>query len=89
MGGCLDQDAPEHVPSVPESAHQQRGGSLRRAEHSLSLAEGNCVIKRRGRERPETNQSLAARDVNVETKVLSDPPQRNNLFNQVLTNVQE
>ena len=40
---------------APESAHQQRGESPCRAEHWLSVVEGNCVVERRGGEQPETN----------------------------------
>ena len=53
------------VPSAPESAHQQRGGSPRRTEHWLSVAEGNCVVERRGGKQPEANnQSIIKKTMN-------------------------
>jgi hypothetical protein len=52
-------------PSAPESAHQQRGESPRRTEHWLSVAEGNCVVERRGGEQPEANnQSIIKKMMN-------------------------
>ena len=41
--------------SAPESAQQQRGESPLRRAHWLSVAEGNCVVERRGGEQPEAN----------------------------------
>jgi hypothetical protein len=53
------------APSAPESAHQQRGGSPRRTEHWLSVAEGNCVVERRGGKQPEANnQSIIKKMMN-------------------------
>jgi len=52
-------------PSAPESAHQQRGESPRRTEHWLSVAEGNCVVERRGGGQPEANnQSIINKKMN-------------------------
>src|SRR6516165_10764706 len=51
----MNRPARRSGPSAPESAHQQRGGSPRRTEHWLSVAEGNCVAERRGGEQPEAN----------------------------------
>jgi hypothetical protein len=52
-------------PSAPESAHQQRGESPRRTEHWLSVAEGNCVVERRGGGQPEANnQSIIKKMMN-------------------------
>src|SRR5271166_5589074 len=45
----------ERDPTMPESAHQQWGGSPHRTEHWLFVAEGNCVAERRGGEQPEAN----------------------------------
>jgi len=45
---------------APESAPQQRGESPLRRAHWLFVAEGNCVVERRGGEQPEANyQSLS------------------------------
>ncbi len=55
-------DGTEAVPRAPESAHQQRGESPRRTEHWLSVAEGNCVVERRGGEQPE--QSIIKKMMN-------------------------
>src|SRR5437667_3566399 len=53
------------LPSAPESAHQQWGGSPHRTEHWLSVAEGNCVAERRGGEQPEANdQSIIKKMMN-------------------------
>ena len=53
------------LPSAPESAHQQWGGSPHRTEHWLSVAEGNCVVERRGGEQPEANdQSIIKKMIN-------------------------
>ena len=53
------------MPSAPESAHQQWGGSPHRTEHWLSVAEGNCVAERRGGEQPEANdQSIINKMMN-------------------------
>src|SRR5262252_5973692 len=50
---------------APESAHQQRGESPRRTEHWLSVAEGNCVVERRGGGQPEANnQSIIKKMMN-------------------------
>jgi hypothetical protein len=50
---------------APESAHQQWGGSPHRTEHWLSVAEGNCVVERRGGEQPEANdQSIINKMMN-------------------------
>jgi len=52
-------------PRAPESAHQQWGGSPHRTEHWLSVAEGNCVVERRGGEQPEANdQSIIKKMMN-------------------------
>ena len=52
-------------PRAPESAHQQRGESPRRTEHWLSVAEGNCVVERRGGGQPEANnQSIIKKMMN-------------------------
>ena len=46
--------------SAPASAHQQLGGSPDRRESWTSVAEGNCVVERRGGEQPEANnQSIS------------------------------
>ena len=58
-------DGTEAFPRAPESAHQQRGGSPRRTEHWLSVAEGNCVVERRGGKQPEANnQSIIKKTMN-------------------------
>ncbi len=58
-------DGTEAVPRAPESAHQQWGGSPHRTEHWLSVAEGNCVVERRGGEQPEANdQSIIKKMMN-------------------------
>ena len=45
---------------APESAHQQRGESPLLASHWRSVAEGNCVVERRGGKQPEANsQSIS------------------------------
>jgi hypothetical protein len=50
---------------APESAHQQRGESPRPTEHWLSVAEGNCVVERRGGRQPEANnQSIIKKMMN-------------------------
>jgi len=66
MGAGNDSsDGTEAVPRAPESAHQQRGESPRRTEHWLSVAEGNCVVERRGGEQPEANdQSIIKKMMN-------------------------
>ena len=44
---------------------KQRGESPRRTEHWLSVAEGNCVVERRGGEQPESNdQSIIKKMMN-------------------------
>lgn len=51
--------------SAPESAHQQRGESPLRAAHWLHVAEGNCVVERRGGEQPDANnQSIINKMMN-------------------------
>ena len=58
-------DGTEAGPRAPESAHQQRGESPRRTEHWLSVAEGNCVVERRGGEQPDANdQSIIKKMMN-------------------------
>ena len=61
--------------SAPESAHQQWGGSPHRTEHWLSVAEGNCVVERRGREQPEANdQSIIKKMINsIRPDALASP----------------
>jgi hypothetical protein len=55
----------EAYASAPESERQQRGGSPRRTEHWLSVAEGNCVAERWGGEQPEANdQSIIKKMIN-------------------------
>jgi hypothetical protein len=49
--------------SAPESAHQQWGGSPRRTERCLSVAEGNCVAERRGGEQPEANDQSIIKEM--------------------------
>jgi hypothetical protein len=56
-------DGTEAVPRAPESAHQQRGESPRRTEHWLSVAEGNCVVERRGGGQLEANNQCPERYV--------------------------
>src|SRR4029077_1429178 len=58
-------DGTEAGPRAPESAHQQWGGSPHRTEHWLSVAEGNCVVERRGGEQTEANdQSIIKKMMN-------------------------
>jgi len=65
MIGPSRRAARRSAPSAPESAHRQRGESPRRTEHWLSVAEGNCVVERRGGEQPEANnQSIRKKMMN-------------------------
>jgi hypothetical protein len=65
LTGGLERSPRRCDPSAPESAHQQRGGSPRRTEHWLSVAEGNCVAERRGGKQPEANnQSIIKKMMN-------------------------
>src|SRR6516165_2375936 len=52
-------------PRAPESAHQQRGESPRRTEHWLSVAEGHCVVERRGGGQPEANNQSITKGTNT------------------------
>ena len=69
------RDRLEAYPSAPESAHQQWGGSPHRTEHWLSVAEGNCVVERRGGEQPEANdQSIIKKMINsIRPDALASP----------------
>jgi len=44
-------------PSAPVKVENKRGASPRREEVWLLVAEGNCVVVRRGGEQPEANDS--------------------------------
>jgi len=44
-------------PSAPVKVENKRGASPRREEVWLLVAEGNCVVARRGGEQPEANDS--------------------------------